>query len=54
MPSTTDNNDRGFLFITFDVEFPRGEISAEDKVAIRALLKQDDVKPKPYNGLRGY
>lgn len=54
MTSLTDNNQRGFLFITFDVEFPRGELSAEDKEAVRALLKQDDVKPKAYNGLRGY
>jgi DnaJ family protein B protein 11 len=54
MPSLTDNNVRGILYITFDIEFPRGELSEEDKKAVIALLKQDDFKPKTYNGLQGY
>uniref|UniRef100_A0A7E4WCI2 DnaJ homolog dnj-20 n=1 Tax=Panagrellus redivivus TaxID=6233 RepID=A0A7E4WCI2_PANRE len=54
MPSITDNNVKGILYITFDVEFPRGELTPEDRLAIAALLKQDDIQPKVYNGLQGY
>jgi|UniRef100_A0AC35EZ48 DnaJ family protein B protein 11 len=54
MPSISDNNVRGILYITFDIEFPRGELSEEDRQAVAALLKQDDIKPKTYNGLQGY
>ena len=31
MPSNEDYNIRGNLIITFDVDFPRGELSAQDK-----------------------
>lgn len=31
MPNYENNNVRGTLFITFDVDFPKGELSAEDK-----------------------
>ncbi|KAE9550105.1 hypothetical protein FO519_006680 [Halicephalobus sp. NKZ332] len=54
MPSITDNNQKGILFITFDVEFPKGELTEEEKEAVSALLKQAEFQPKVYNGLQGY
>jgi DnaJ family protein B protein 11 len=54
MPSAEDNNQRGILYITFDVDFPRGELSVDEKTQLAAILKQDGVKPKTYNGLQGY
>lgn len=53
MPSFEDNNRKGILYITFDVEFPKGEMSDEDRTKIRELLKQSSA-PKNYNGLQGY
>lgn len=38
MPNYENNNQKGSLYITFDVEFPRSELSAEDKETIRAIL----------------
>lgn len=46
MPSFTDTTTKGVLYVTFDVEFPRGELTAEEKAAVASLLKQDSVKPK--------
>jgi DnaJ family protein B protein 11 len=54
MPSLTDNNQRGLLYITFDLEFPRGELTTEQKSQLAELLKQDEFQPKVYNGLQGY
>jgi DnaJ homolog subfamily B member 11 len=54
MPSLTDNNERGLLYITFDVEFPRGELEAAQKAQLAELLNQDGYQPKVYNGLQGY
>ena len=54
MPSLTDNLTKGILYVTFDVEFPRGEFTAEQKAAIAELMKQDDFQIKTYNGLQGY
>ena len=31
MPNYENNNAKGTLFITFDVEFPKGELTAEEK-----------------------
>ena len=31
MPNYENNNSRGTLFITFDVDFPKGELSEENK-----------------------
>lgn len=45
---------KGILYVTFDVEFPRGEFTSEEKVFFAKLLKQDDYKYKIYNGLQGY
>ena len=50
-----ENNKKiGTLFITFDVEFPKGELSSEEKEQVRAILKETESKTKSYNGLRGY
>lgn len=46
MPSFTNNNDRGFMFITVDVSFPKGELNSEQKQLIRDLLQQDTIAPK--------
>ena len=54
MPSLTDNNQRGQLYVTFDVEFPRVEMTAEQKQQLMTILQQDAVKPKVYNGLQGF
>ncbi|KAK0417585.1 hypothetical protein QR680_013098 [Steinernema hermaphroditum] len=54
MPAVDDNNRHGVLYITFDVEFPRGELTAEQKKLISEILKQDGSAPKVYNGLQGY
>ncbi|CAK5081823.1 unnamed protein product [Meloidogyne enterolobii] len=54
MPSLTNNKQRGILYVTFDVEFPRGEFSAEQKKQLAELLAQDKFEPKVYNGLQGY
>ncbi|CAI5442863.1 unnamed protein product [Caenorhabditis angaria] len=51
MPSLENNNQRGMLIITFDVDFPKTEMSAEQKAQIIEILKQSDIKPKVYNGL---
>ncbi|XP_014676012.1 PREDICTED: dnaJ homolog subfamily B member 11-like [Priapulus caudatus] len=48
-----NNNLRGTLYITFDVEFPKGELSNADKETLKDMLKQMS-EPKSYNGLRGY
>lgn len=54
MPSYNDNTVRGILYVTIDVEFPRGELTPEQKATVASLFSQDDVKPKAYNGLQGY
>lgn len=54
MPSISDNNSKGILYVTFDVEFPRGELTEEEKEAVTTLLKQNDFETKIYNGLQGY
>ncbi|KAG1712152.1 DnaJ shv [Nymphon striatum] len=53
MPNYENNNLFGNLYITFDLQFPKGELSAEDKAAISELLKQPPTH-KIYNGLQGY
>uniref|UniRef100_A0A8R1IA07 DnaJ homolog dnj-20 n=1 Tax=Caenorhabditis japonica TaxID=281687 RepID=A0A8R1IA07_CAEJA len=51
MPSLEDNNKRGMLIVTFDVDFPKTEFSPEQKKQIIELLQQTESKPKAYNGL---
>ena len=31
MPNYENNNIKGALFVTFDIEFPKGELSSEEK-----------------------
>ncbi|GAU93263.1 hypothetical protein RvY_05229 [Ramazzottius varieornatus] len=54
MPNYENNDQFGTLFITFDVHFPKEAFSSEDKETLKRILKQDSVKPKVYNGLRGF
>lgn len=53
MPNYNNNNLFGMLYITFDVQFPKEEFSAEDKEHLRRIFKQDSID-KVYNGLRGF
>ncbi|XP_071941415.1 dnaJ homolog subfamily B member 11-like [Antedon mediterranea] len=53
MPFYDNNNNKGSLFITFDVKFPKGEISNENKEKFKQLLNEVS-KPTVYNGLQGY
>ncbi|CAG7835213.1 unnamed protein product [Allacma fusca] len=50
MPNYDNNNLYGILYITFDVEFPKNELSAEDKEGLKKILKQSSIN-KVYNGL---
>jgi len=42
MPNYENNNVRGTLFITFDVNFPKGELTEEDKAGERLLVSPVD------------
>ncbi|XP_078621801.1 dnaJ homolog subfamily B member 11-like isoform X1 [Branchiostoma floridae x Branchiostoma japonicum] len=53
MPNYENNNSRGVLVITFDVEFPKGSITEENKEALRKVLQQGSSQTV-YNGLQGY
>lgn len=53
MPNYENNNLKGTLYVTFDVDFPKGDMSAENKEAIKKILNEES-KLKIYNGLRGY
>lgn len=53
MPNYENNNLHGTLFITFDVEFPKQELSADDKDGIKNILNQKS-NNRVYNGLRGH
>lgn len=53
MPNYENNNLFGMLYVTFDVQFPKQELSAEVKEELRKLLGQDAIN-KVYNGLRGF
>uniref|UniRef100_A0A2I9LNZ3 DnaJ-like protein subfamily n=1 Tax=Centruroides hentzi TaxID=88313 RepID=A0A2I9LNZ3_9SCOR len=53
MPNYENNNLHGTLYITFDVDFPKGELDNEAKEAVRKILNEES-KTKVYNGLRGY
>jgi DnaJ family protein B protein 11 len=55
MPNYENNNLRGTLFITFDVEFPKGELNEEQKESLKKLFETTStMERKAYNGLRGY
>ena len=53
MPNFENNNLFGTMYITFDVDFPKGELSQDDKDNIAKILNQDVVN-KVYNGLGGF
>ncbi|XP_065837515.1 dnaJ homolog subfamily B member 11-like [Oscarella lobularis] len=50
MPNYDNNNILGSLFITFDVDFPKGTLTEEERTAVKDVLKQKS-KQTPYNGL---
>lgn len=50
MPNFENRNKLGNLYITFDVKFPRGELSSVDKESIKSILNMPSVQ-KSYNGL---
>lgn len=55
MPNYENNNLFGLMFITFDVDFPRGESLSEEKRAkIKEIFESEATKAHAYNGLRGY
>lgn len=51
MPNYDNNNLRGTLYITFDVEFPKTQLSDTEKEDIKNLLNQPS-NSRVYNGLR--
>lgn len=53
MPNYENNNKFGTLYITFDVDFPKGELTEEHKTQIKSILNEGN-KIRSYNGLRGY
>jgi len=53
MPNYENNNLFGTLYVTFDVEFPKGELTADEKETIKGILNQES-KTAAYNGLGGF
>uniref|UniRef100_A0A8C7H0I7 DnaJ homolog subfamily B member 11 n=1 Tax=Oncorhynchus kisutch TaxID=8019 RepID=A0A8C7H0I7_ONCKI len=53
LPNFDNNNIRGSLIVSFDVEFPETQLNDNQKEGVRAILKQASVQ-KVYNGLQGY
>lgn len=53
MPNYENNNLFGTLYITFDVSFPKGELSESDKLAVSKILDQNPIN-SVYNGLGGF
>ncbi|XP_025098453.1 dnaJ homolog subfamily B member 11-like [Pomacea canaliculata] len=53
MPNYENNNVKGSLFITFDVEFPKGSLTEEAKEGLKQILQQES-KQTVYNGLQGF
>jgi DnaJ family protein B protein 11 len=52
MPNYENNNLHGTLYISFDVEFPKNDLTDEEKEKIKELLNQQS-NNRIYNGLRG-
>ena len=50
MPKYENNNIKGDLFITFDIDFPKKELTQEQKDLIKQIFEQESVK-KIYNGM---
>ncbi|RXN28947.1 dnaJ -like protein [Labeo rohita] len=53
LPNFDNNNIRGSLIVTFDVDFPKEQLDDQQKDGIRQLLRQAPSQ-KVYNGLQGY
>jgi len=53
MPNFDNNNLFGTLYVTFDVEFPKGELNPDQKKQIKEILQQES-KAANYNGLAGF
>ncbi|XP_075037453.1 dnaJ homolog subfamily B member 11 [Mixophyes fleayi] len=53
LPNFDNNNIKGSLIITFDVEFPKEQLTEEQKNGMKQLLKHGSVQ-NIYNGLQGY
>ncbi|XP_063412198.1 dnaJ homolog subfamily B member 11-like [Mytilus edulis] len=51
MPNYENNNVKGSLFVTFDIDFPKGTLTNEQIEGIKTILNQDTVKTV-YNGLQ--
>ncbi|CAC5389403.1 DNAJB11 [Mytilus coruscus] len=51
MPNYENNNVKGSLFITFDIDFPKGTLNDEQIEGIKKILNQNTVKTV-YNGLQ--
>nr|ACO14660.1 DnaJ homolog subfamily B member 11 precursor [Caligus clemensi] len=51
MPNFENNNLYGTLYVTFDVQFPKTELTLKEKEDIASILKQDSIH-EVYNGLR--
>lgn len=52
MPNYENNNQKGVLYITFDVEFPKQEFTDEEKENLRKILNQNP-NNRVYNGIYG-
>eukprot|EP00118_Oscarella_pearsei_P028797 m.2958 g.2958 ORF g.2958 m.2958 type:complete len:380 (+) comp8989_c0_seq1:1456-2595(+) len=50
MPNYENNNLKGMLYITFDVDFPKGTLTEDEKKTVQDILKQES-KQTAYNGL---
>jgi len=50
MPNHENNNLKGDLFITFDIDFPKKDLTQEQKDSIKRILNQES-KFSVYNGL---
>ncbi|XP_010878282.1 dnaJ homolog subfamily B member 11 [Esox lucius] len=53
LPNFDNNNIRGSLIVSFDVEFPQTQLDENQREGLRGILKQSSVQ-KVYNGLQGY
>ena len=53
MPNYENNNLFGTLYVTFDVEFPKGELDPDQKKLVKDILNQES-KTLAYNGLGGF
>eukprot|EP00088_Acartia_fossae_P069350 TRINITY_DN9031_c0_g1_i1.p1 TRINITY_DN9031_c0_g1~~TRINITY_DN9031_c0_g1_i1.p1 ORF type:complete len:365 (-),score=86.89 TRINITY_DN9031_c0_g1_i1:499-1593(-) len=53
MPNYENNNLFGTLYVTFDVEFPKGELDTDQKKLVKDILNQES-KTLAYNGLGGF